>query len=88
MHYLPCTSEYPTGLLTLDPRFITKRRNHFKMQELESVNIDRNPLMLYPPLRAEASDVEKTHTFKVARAAFTTKRRSAIEEGLIVAAAR
>ena len=74
MHQLPCISEYQICLLTLDPGFVTKRRNHFKMQELESVNIDRNPLMLYPPLRAEASDVEKTHAFKVARAAFTTKR--------------
>ena len=59
--------------LGLDPWFVTKRRNHFDMQELKSVNIDRNHLMLYPSLGAGATDAEKTHAFNVARAAFTTE---------------
>ena len=42
--------------VALNPRFVTKRRNHFIMQDLEAVKIDRKRLMLYPSLEAEASD--------------------------------
>ena len=51
----------------LDPNFVTKRRNHFIMQDLEAVKIDRKRLMLYPSLGAEASDAEETHSFNIHR---------------------
>ena len=72
--------------LGLDPRFVTKRRNYFDTQELESVKIDRNRLMLYPSLGAEATNAKKNHAFNVVCAAFTAKRRIDIEDGIIVAA--
>ena len=76
-----------TGVnLGLDSRFVTKRRNHFVMQDLELVKIHRKRLMLHPPLGAEASNAEKTHSFNISRAAFNTERRITIEDSLIVAA--
>ena len=53
--------------LTLDPCFVTKRRNNFITQDLEAVKIDCKRLMLYPPLEAEALDAEKKHSFNIAR---------------------
>ena len=47
--------------VALNPRFVTRQRNHFVMQDLEAVKIDRKRLMLYPTLGAEASDAEQTH---------------------------
>ena len=74
--------------VALDPRFVTRQRNHFVMQDLEAVKIDRKRLMLYPTLGAEASDAERTHSFNIARAALKTERRITIEDGLILAASR
>ena len=72
----------------LNHRFMTKQRNHFVMQDLEVVKIDRQRFMMYPSLGAEASDSVKTHSFNIARAAYNTERRITIEDGLIVAASR
>ena len=72
--------------VAIDSSFVIKQRNHFVMQDLEAVKIDRKRLMLYPSLRAEASDAEKTHSFNIARAAFNTEQRITIEDGLILAA--
>ena len=74
--------------VALDPRFVTKSRNHFVMQDLEAVKIDRQRLVLYPTLGAEASDAERTHSFNIARVALKTERRITIEDGLILAASR
>ena len=74
--------------LVMDPWFITKRRNHFKMQDLETVKVDQTCLQLYPAGGAEATDAEKNHAFNVARAAFAAERRITIEDGLVVAASR
>ena len=67
--------------VALDPRFVTRQRNHFVVQDLAAVKIDRKRLMLYPTLGAEASDAERTHSFNIARAAFKTERRITIEDG-------
>ena len=72
----------------LDPRFITKRRNHYEIQELEVVKIDRTRINLYPSLGADATDAEKTHSFNIAKAAFTSKRRISTEDGLVATASR
>ena len=82
------TAAATSANVTLDPRFVTKQRNHFDMQDLEAVKINRKRLVLYPTLGAEASDAEKTHSFNIARAAFNTERQITIEDGLIVATSR
>ena len=74
--------------VALDPRFVTRQRNHFVMQYLEAVKIGRKRLMLYPTLGAEALDAERTHSFNIARAPLKTERRITIEDGLILAASR
>ena len=47
--------------LGMDPRFITKRKNYYEMQELEAVKIDRTHLNLYPSIGAKATDAKKTY---------------------------
>ena len=74
--------------VVLDPRLLTRQRNHFVLQDLEAVKIDWKRLMLYPTLGAEASDAERTHSFNTARAALKTERRITTEDGLILAASR
>ena len=72
----------------LDPRFISKHRKHYDIQELEVVKLDRTRINLYPTLGANTTDAEKTHSFNIAKAAFTSEWRISTEYGLVATASK